>query len=659
MPYLFPRIRDVLIALLVGMGIISLLAFVQLVREVREDLEGSQWVEEINHLGNALFDEATGVARERGLTTLALTLGELPPDLQQELEATRRRAEAQHQVLLRQIERVLRAAETPALSLLATSLGESHAALQRMRPVVADQIAGRDMGVSPDVWFATASRYNDSIGRMQDAICSVRPPSFAFFDFCPAVKRDIFWVGEYATRERGLVAGAIAAGRPFTPAELDDLHAFRAVIEHNLDRISTGARSRFPGQAGVGAIVNQVRIEYAGRYAEALRATIAAGTGGDAYPVDAVTWYRQATASIDPLLDLTVTLSAAIDASVEQFRDTNLNMSIAIAALLAIVVASFATTAFVVQRRVLSRLGRLQAAARAIGENDLTHPVTISGVDELGEFGEAFEGMRRALWVDRRRREATEAQLRNANEELARFAYVVSHDLKAPLRAIHNLAGWLAQDFAASLDAQGREHLALLQSRVRRMDHLIGALLEYSRIGRRGGAIEEVSVRELVEEVVELRGLSGGFTVTVRDPMPRLVTDRVQLQQVFANLIGNAIEHHDRSDGRVEVSAEDANAFWRFTVSDDGPGIPPEQHERIFEIFQRFDTRDSEGTGIGLAIVKKAVERLGGAVTVESEPGHGATFRFTWPKRPPLEPSLEPLPGAAVEVTAPPRRSSG
>lgn len=225
------------------------------------------------------------------------------------------------------------------------------------------------------------------------------------------------------------------------------------------------------------------------------------------------------------------------------------------------------------------------------------------------------------------------AELQRSNDELGQFAYVASHALKAPLRAVHLLAGWIQQDVGDALPSRSQEHLVKLQERVRRMETLVYDLLAYSRVGRESHAVERVDIAELIHSVFDILAPPPGFALKLPDELPVVQTERTPLETVFQNLIGNAIKHHDRAQqGSVEVRAHAEAAFVEFTVSDDGPGIAPEHHQRIFEIFKTLQPRDeSKGSGIGLAIVKKAVEGHGGAIHVEPGQGQGVTFRFTWP----------------------------
>ena len=222
-----------------------------------------------------------------------------------------------------------------------------------------------------------------------------------------------------------------------------------------------------------------------------------------------------------------------------------------------------------------------------------------------------------------------------AYRELDQFAYVASHDLKAPLRGIANLAQWIQDDLGEQLGAESAEHMRLLQGRVRRMEALIDGILAYSRAGRAASKPELVDVGQLVRDVVELLAPDESVTTELPTEMPAMEAERVKLQQVFMNLIGNAVKFTRavRPDPLVRVGWRDDGDAYQFSVSDNGPGVAPEYHERIWGIFQTLEARDKvEGTGIGLSLVKKIVEARGGRVWLESSPGAGATFHFTWLK---------------------------
>lgn len=227
------------------------------------------------------------------------------------------------------------------------------------------------------------------------------------------------------------------------------------------------------------------------------------------------------------------------------------------------------------------------------------------------------------------------AELNRSNQDLDQFAYVASHDLKAPLRGIANLTEWIQEDIGDALTAESREHMQLLKGRVHRMEALIDGILTYSRAGRVHEKPVEVDVGALVAECVELLAPPAETEVVIHPGMPTVVTERVPMQQVFMNLIGNAIKYNRRPGARVEVSAEPDGNDYRFAVSDNGPGIDPRYRERIWQIFQTLEARDKvEGTGIGLSVVRKIVETRGGATWLDSEVDKGTTFYFTWPRQP-------------------------
>ena len=262
----------------------------------------------------------------------------------------------------------------------------------------------------------------------------------------------------------------------------------------------------------------------------------------------------------------------------------------------------------------------------------------ISIVEDVSDKKAAEAALRRLNDELEDRIEARTAELARSNAELDQFAYVASHDLKAPIRAIDSLATWIAEDAADALPPESARHLALLRQRAERMERLLDSLLAYSRAGRGEADPEPVDLRALVREATALVEPPEGFDVRVEGAFPTVETARAPLALVVRNLVSNAIKHHDRPDGRVTVSARtvrrDGRGWAEVTVSDDGPGIAPEYQNRVFGLFQTLRPRDEvEGSGMGLAIVKKAVESRGGAISVTSE-GRGAMFRFTWPLAP-------------------------
>ncbi len=336
------------------------------------------------------------------------------------------------------------------------------------------------------------------------------------------------------------------------------------------------------------------------------------------------------------------------------------------AGLVAVVAIIVALIALRTATSISAPLQRLTRSAGIVGGGQLDHRVGMKREDELGVLSEAFDAMVERLQatlasrdelnhevIERRK---AEAQLRQAldelarsNDDLRRFAYVASHDLQEPLRMITSYLGLVERRYREKLDDDGREFIDFAVDGARRMRALIQSLLEYSRVDRGAGELEEVDAGAVLEQVIEDLALEieeAGATVSA-DPLPRLQADPALLRQLIQNLLSNALKfrHPDRPP-QVQVSARrvgDAGdpahtdiPGWRLEVRDNGIGIEQRYHDRIFVIFQRLHQRDQyDGTGIGLAICKRIVERRGGTIALESTPGDGTTFRFTVPDAPP------------------------
>ncbi|HXD76361.1 MAG TPA: ATP-binding protein, partial [Puia sp.] len=222
-------------------------------------------------------------------------------------------------------------------------------------------------------------------------------------------------------------------------------------------------------------------------------------------------------------------------------------------------------------------------------------------------------------------------ELEKRNRELTQFAYVVSHDLKAPVRGISNVVGWIREDLAGEISPAMQKYLDYIPDRVRRMEDLIDGLLAYGRAGRESSPAEPVDVAGLIGEVAEY--MVPRTQVFRVGPMPVIHTQPLPLQQVFSNLIGNAVKYAPQDGGEISISCTEQEDFYEFAVEDNGPGIPAEYHEKVFGLFQTLrEKADKESTGIGLAIVRKIVQEHGGMVKIRSVPGSGASFIFTWPK---------------------------
>ncbi|OJV19677.1 MAG: PAS domain-containing sensor histidine kinase [Dyadobacter sp. 50-39] len=225
--------------------------------------------------------------------------------------------------------------------------------------------------------------------------------------------------------------------------------------------------------------------------------------------------------------------------------------------------------------------------------------------------------------------------LERINAELDQFAYVVSHDLKAPLRAINNLSEWIEEDIADMLEGETKDQFRLLRGRVHRMENLINGILSYSRAGRIKTVKEKFLIKGLVDELCESFSTKKPLSFRIEgDAGTEIEAEKIALTQIIQNLISNGIKYNDKPEILITIGWKDLGSQFEFYVGDNGPGISPEFHERIFVIFQTLQARDEvESTGVGLAIVKKILDEKHSKIRIETVMGEGATFIFTWPKR--------------------------
>jgi signal transduction histidine kinase len=266
------------------------------------------------------------------------------------------------------------------------------------------------------------------------------------------------------------------------------------------------------------------------------------------------------------------------------------------------------------------------------------------GVENARLYSSVQQELAERKWAEEQLQEYA-VKLEEANVELSQYAYVVSHDLKTPLRAVHNYADFLSQDLETILDGDQRAYLDGLGRAVREAEELVEDLLALSRIGRDDVPIETVNVGTFLRELLDILDLPADIQVVLADDWPTIDVQPVLLGRIFQNLIGNAVKFIQSSPKRIELGWQPISLLpeveetagdqpvYEFFVRDNGIGIDPRYHEQIFRVFERLHThQEYEGTGIGLAIVKKAVAKLDGSVRVESKPGEGSTFFVTLPK---------------------------
>jgi signal transduction histidine kinase len=315
--------------------------------------------------------------------------------------------------------------------------------------------------------------------------------------------------------------------------------------------------------------------------------------------------------------------------------------TLAIGTLLSLILAGVLGT--LVTRSITRPLAAIDRCATAVSRGDFNQEVTITGTDELARAGGAFNRMIRELAVlyareteARRTAEHLNDSLRRTNDDLSVLAYSASHDLQDPLRSITIYSQKLQRRCKGKLDADAEEYIGYLIEGARRMSELIDDLLAYMKVSMATEvAAKTTSAKQAVDAAIAaLRSSIQTTKATVRcGDLPVVRVEAVHLQQLFQNLIGNAIKYRSEAAPEIDVSVTERNGFWQFSVADNGIGIDPRYRKQIFGLFKRLQVNsDSPGTGIGLAICQKIVERYGGQIWIESTPSGGSDFRFTLPR---------------------------
>jgi signal transduction histidine kinase len=308
-----------------------------------------------------------------------------------------------------------------------------------------------------------------------------------------------------------------------------------------------------------------------------------------------------------------------LQASIDSTRQINLTLT-----LCSIVLALIAS--YYIIRIITRRIAKMVNLADEISKGNFRKMVDDKN-DELTRLSESLNTMSSILHRNFQ-------DLTQKNKELDQFAYVVSHDLKAPLRGIDNIVTWTEEDHGNELTPAVKKNIEVIKGRARRLENMINGLREYARIGRVRKELEEVDVNVLLKEIVELL-VPEYFEVQIGSNMPVLYTEKIRLEQVFSNLISNAVKYNDKEKGEIRISCVKQADHYEFRVSDNGIGIQSEYFEKIFTIFQTLRERDAfESTGVGLAIVKRIIENKHATIRVESIFGKGSSFIFTWPLHP-------------------------
>ncbi|MEM6719874.1 MAG: ATP-binding protein [Bacteroidota bacterium] len=223
------------------------------------------------------------------------------------------------------------------------------------------------------------------------------------------------------------------------------------------------------------------------------------------------------------------------------------------------------------------------------------------------------------------------ANLERQNQELNNYTHLVSHDLKSPLQSIDALSSWLKDDYENLLDENGKETIRLIRNNVEKMDRLVNGILKYSTIGTISHNFYKVNLNQTVQKIIDFMDIPEHFTVSIPQDLPIVTADNFRMEELFRNLLRNAIKFNDKPQGEITIGYADKGEFWEFYVKDNGKGIEAKYFDKVFEAFQKLENH-YKSTGIGLSIVKKIIELYHGEIWIESTPNLGTTFYFTLKK---------------------------
>ena len=261
-----------------------------------------------------------------------------------------------------------------------------------------------------------------------------------------------------------------------------------------------------------------------------------------------------------------------------------------------------------------------------LNEDEKADAVELSGSDLV----DYIDSQTKEIVEMNKQKESLLDELAYQNQELSDYAHMVSHDLKSPLRSIDTLTAWLKEDYNASFDANGQKTLNLIRTNVEKMDTLINGILEYSTIGKDQIEVYDVDLNNLINNILSICDIPKHISVTKAN-LPTVKGDKYRLQQLFQNLIGNAIAYNDKEKGTIDIGYKDRDDYWEFYVKDNGIGIEDVYFDKIFKTFQKLES-NGDSTGIGLSIVKKIVDLYGGKIWLTSKLKEGTTFYFTLKK---------------------------
>lgn len=459
-------------------------------------------------------------------------------------------------------------------------------------------------------------------------------------------KHFMLTISDYTSRERALIGKLLVENADATPEETGQLLRWQGMIALSW-KMSQVLADQSGLYAQVGPAFKDAESHYQTMY-DMVRDIfyIQGGGHGAAYPISTDLWFELSTQSADSLNTLKEVSKDAKHTYLDRLVNEGKQ---AITLHLAILIFALGTCAycfFVISRRVINPINAMiKALLDATEGKPVSFVAPADRQDEIGKLAHvlyAFQKNAEEIKHTAIMLENYTHALERSNKELDDFAYIASHDLKEPLRGIHNHSRFLLEDNEGKLDPDSVSKLNRLVALSQRMEHLISDLLYFSRLGRQEMAFQSTDLNEVIRDIentLDVFLTEHHAHISVPEPLPTITCDKVRISEVFRNLVTNGVKYNDKPEKMVEIGFLENHAFSDgnllknvFYVRDDGRGIPPEFHEEIFRIFRRLQSstnQPEDGTGVGLTFVKKIIERHGGRIWLESQPGAGSTFYFT------------------------------
>lgn len=471
------------------------------------------------------------------------------------------------------------------------------------------------------------------------------------------LKQAVWLASEYSGRERSIVGFHINANKPISPSMLEKLKVYRGITEVNIESIMATFKNVDTSHSFAYNRLSDMEDTFMGSF-QRVREDVYAESETSAYPISGARWFEVSTEAIDTLHAVSIAISELVSEIINaEIRKLRIQMFIAgIMFVIALFLGVLAF--FVVSRKVLRPMHDLSAIVDLVSfmekTNDLSLRIKIKSKDEIGELAEILNKMIAELERSRTqiqedidsRKHAEGVQLQSNNDlaslnldlerkvaELDEFTYMASHDLQEPLRKLHSFSDLLKLDIGDNLPERAAKDLHYIQDSADRMHVLIKELLALSRAGREKMNSEWISLSDCVEAALknlELTITENDVCIVMDDPLPKLNGDKMMLTQLYQNLISNAIKFVPKKQPVITITCTTEGAKTVFGVKDNGIGVKLEYSEQIFAPFKRLHGKvDFKGSGIGLSICKKMVERHGGMIWVDSNGRDGAHFKFT------------------------------